>query len=451
MGKFWAPGRQEQLLPGTLSITDGGEIRLTLLVDQGENWFFSEKPDSIPRIVGVLDGNQGVTLDGCFVQSVQLLGLGRATVYVGMAMMGFHFEGDEPIDLVRFQFTIEGLDEWLQISGFKLDYDRALVGARVEFSRPPSIEASLTNGMTLRIGFGATFPGRVLNSAEIRQSVAIDLLSDHPRPLEDFRIVSHRLTQYLRLALDAPVSLADVKGIPGIISNVDDKSSRPHQPTDIYYRSLPFSAKAPTIKIRDILFGYSQVQDQFQSRINSWLDHFDRTHVVFSSYFSSVAENRRFLEDRFLAMIIGLEGYHRSTTSDTRMPHEEFERIRDELLSHCPPDHRTWLEQALRHSNDPTLRTRLKTLIRPFKGLFGNSRSRDSLIDDMVTLRNSMIHLGGGGQEATIEKLDRLRAINKLEALFQLHLLLIAGFNVEEVEEIARRQLRLKQKLDLKT
>jgi ApeA N-terminal domain 1 len=61
-GYFWLPTAPERKIPGTLVITDGGNIELELveLFDESIGGL-----DALERIIGYIEKNDLVTLDNC--------------------------------------------------------------------------------------------------------------------------------------------------------------------------------------------------------------------------------------------------------------------------------------------------------------------------------------------------------------------------------------------------
>lgn len=64
-GYFWLPDREGKKLPGTLTVTDGGEIELEIvgLFHDGKEQF---ENNDISRIVGEIEKDGLVTLEDCF-------------------------------------------------------------------------------------------------------------------------------------------------------------------------------------------------------------------------------------------------------------------------------------------------------------------------------------------------------------------------------------------------
>ena len=65
----------------------------------------------------------------------------------------------------------------------------------------------------------------------------------------------------------------------------------------------------------------------------------------------------------------------------------------------------------------------------------------------VVKTRNYLTHYVESGEEAAATGESLIRLTRKLEALFQLELLRIIGFEIEQIDAMVRRNLNMRQKL----
>ena len=156
-----------------------------------------------------------------------------------------------------------------------------------------------------------------------------------------------------------------------------------------------------------------------------------------------------YLEERFLALAQGLEAYHRSVSDETQMEAAEFEELVKNILNQCPEENREWLERRLIHGNDLSLRNRIKRMIKPFNSIFGDKKERNGLVNKIVKKRNRLTHHGLSLESSTppVRELEHLCL--KMELLFELHFLLLIGFNEGEVNSIIDRCPKLQKKCNL--
>lgn len=100
-GYFWLPSAPERKIPGTLVITDGGNIELEVvgLFDEsieGLNKVLNGK-DELRRIVGHIEKHGLVTLDDCFYKNknISFGGISKSSIYVNKAFLGAAYDDKE--------------------------------------------------------------------------------------------------------------------------------------------------------------------------------------------------------------------------------------------------------------------------------------------------------------------------------------------------------------------
>jgi len=128
------------------------------------------------------------------------------------------------------------------------------------------------------------------------------------------------------------------------------------------------------------------------------------------------------------------------------MKENDFKDLLETLINLCPQKHQKWLYGRLEHGNEVNLSRRLKSLIEPFKELFGTSRERSKFIRSIANTRNYMTHFDQSLQSkaASGEELGFL--FHKMEAIFQFLFLDILGFTQEEIRSVVKNNY-LGQKL----
>ena len=98
-------------------------------------------------------------------------------------------------------------------------------------------------------------------------------------------------------------------------------------PVNIYYSSRPYSTDEPKIYQHDMLFRFRQIQNDAERIINNWLEAYERINPTFDLYFSTQIGCNHTWTVKFLALVQGLEAYHRRTSDEKRMDEAEFEEL----------------------------------------------------------------------------------------------------------------------------
>ena len=450
-GFFWLPEYTENQVPGILRISESGSITLEVICfsdpDFGPYVFKERRLEddediitSIDRIVGITDDGL-ITLDDCSYGNPLGHWLGETStsiIHVHFAFMGFHFDEGEEFTLSKLKFSVEGLDEWMGISGICRDHNEK--SASIHFRHPEEIALNLPDGIELRFTFQANASGRFyppVTEAGITQKAYISLTSKKLRPLEDFLELVSKLQNFLCFAIDETVALDSVVGY---ITKYGYEPS-----IEIYYQSMLHPRMRPNISQNGMLFNYRNVANQLEKILTEWIDNYKTSEPAFNLYFFNSSDTHRYLDKEFLSLIQGIETLHRRNSRETQMPEDEFNNLVAKILDVVPDKKKNWIKEKLRYANELSLRKRMKQMIEPFKDLYGNAKERNSFIQKVIDTRNYFTHYDSrlenkalsGKKLGDLEKLDRLHS--KLKALLQLHFLKLSGMDIKFIKSIANK------------
>jgi len=449
-GFFWLPGKEERKIPGELLVFDGGKAQLEIVGLFDDSIAGRNKGEDISRIIGEIEKDGLVTLDNCFYlqRSLSFGGISRSKLRVNRVFCGVGYERDEKVTLNSVVFSVEGLQEWVAISGINVSYGDQFDTATISYTRQNDITYSLSDGFKLHILFSYMLPGMPhLAEAKISQKIYLKLTSDEDRDFEDFIKIVHHITYFLCFAIDATVTISDVVATSSEV--VQEFAGGVKQPAKIrlFYSSLPFSIEPPKIEADRILFRLIDIAANAERILNNWINAFLVIRPAIGLYFSAVSGTHQYLDGRFLALAQGLETYHRRTSSETLMDTLEFRSLVAKLLWGCDKGKRKWLRSRLMHGNEISLSQRIKRIIEPYKEHLGNTRQRNKIIRGLVNTRNYLTHYDEKTEEQSSKGLGLWLLCQKMEAIFQLHLLQQLGFTKPEIENILENNYKLSQKL----
>ena len=453
-GYFWLPSAPDRRIPGTLTITDGGNIELEVvgLFDEsieGLNNALSGK-DDLKRIVGHIEKYGLVTLDDCFYKNknISFGGISKSTIYVNRALIGVAYDDKEAVRYNKFQFSVEGIDEWVGISGIKVESNLKEKTASITYVPPEEILLNLNIGMKLLITYSWTLPGFPnQKEAKITQKTFFKLISEQELPLNDFISVAHKLTTLLCFAVDKTVCIEQVSGTSDAITqNVGNGKTIP-VPILIYYPSLPYAEIEPKIDWHRMLFRFDQIKNDAERIFNNWFKAYDRIEPALNLYFFAKTGIPKYLDGKFLALVQGLESYHRRTSSEKLMEDAKFNEIVTNLIEYCPKEHQEWLSSKLKYANEISLARRLKRIIEPFRNYFGSNNDRKKIIRKIVDTRNYLTHYDESLEANAAVGRELWLLCLRMEAIFQLHLLHVLGFTTEQIEAIFQNSNELQRKI----
>ena len=454
-GYFWRPSEPDRKLPGTLSISDGGHIELEVIGRFGGRIEVSLNADLNPieRIVGHIEKDGFVTLDDCYYKTLPLSLIGdisKSLIHVGKVFIGVRYdEGESPV-FNTLTFSVEGIDEWVGISGISVEHHFEERTATISYQPPEDISLDLDNGMRLLITFHWTLPGApIIKEARISQKTYFQLVSEEERELKEFTSVVHKITNFLCFAIDKTVSLDSMSATADNLRQDFGEGRTKKVSISIYYSSLPYSKDEPKIQQHDMLFGFGKIQSDVQEKIKNWMEAYEKVAPALDLYFLAKMGMQTYLEARFLALAQGLEAYHRRTSNQKQMDEAEFKELIDNLIDQCPQERKEWLKGKLQYGNEVSLRHRLKSLIELFKEIIGDQKKQKELINRIVNTRNYLTHYDLSLESKAAQGEDLWPLCLKMELLFQLHFLQLIGFTHEQIDAILANSISLKQKLKL--
>lgn len=443
-GYWWLPEKPDNKIPGIIKCTKRGRVELEingafsgLLIDVDTNF---------PIILGMTRKGEAVTLLRCFVINQNLTSPGMQTlqIFAHFLLVGMHVDSLEDLQFSRATFRLQGLDKWVGLSGIDTDYDFKKKSTTINFTPPAPVEAVLSDGITISIRFSWHGPNLVkgVSSATIRQKTHLRLEFEKLIRYEDILKVIGKVNNLLCLAIDEPVGLTEVQ-----LATFELKRQVANEEyledIAIYFQSLPEGSERLKINEHNMLFRYKDIQDCFGEVINRWLEHYEKLEPAFNLYFSLVKKEDLFLENRFLSMIQGLETLHRRTGKNTSISEIDHNKRIQCILELVPGEYQEWLSQKLTYSNEPSLRTRLKELVKPFSDLYGNRKKREAFVNDVVNTRNYLTHFDERLVGKAVSGVDLVPLIQKLRTLFVLHFLLFIGFDQTSIRGVFQTSQKL--------
>ena len=456
LGCFWLPSAPGGVLPGILSISDGGNIELEVIGgfdDKRMGPLFNalrKDPQSaeqiggyIERIVGYIENDGPVTLDDCYFNGhlAQLQGptysLRKLSFLVERAFIRVEYGEGEIPRFNNFIFSVEGIDEWSGISNFRM-LERDEKNTTMSYQVPTNTPLNLNNGMQLFI----TFP-HTCSSIENRISYKTYFTLSSPNALEldEFISVAGKIRSFLCFAINEMIPFDSISAAS---DNLQAHMGKPLL-IDIYDSRYLYFQDEPKIN-RGMLFKFEKIQSNPGLIINNWIEAYEKITPAFNLYFLAKMGEQQYLEERFMALVQGLEAYHRRTSNQKQMDEAEFKELIDNLIDQCPQERKEWLKGKLQYGNEVSLRHRLKSLIEPFKEIIEDQKKQKELINRIVNTRNYLTHYDQSLELEAAQGDALWNLCLKMELLFQLHFLKLIGFSREQIDSLLANSLPLRWK-----
>lgn len=428
-GLFWLPEDSDYQLPGVLRVSKSGEVTLEVnyVYDPYERMNHrrlgyppeGSEDSTVDRIVGLLD-KQAVTLEFCRYLNWDVFhgaftGVSTSTIRADRAFVGFNFGLATEVKFSNIIFSLEGLDEWLRVDGFRVQRHKDGRGGVIKYRRPKDIIVRLPEDIKLKFTFAWRYPSiPVIREACIKQKAYISLFSRKLRTFEYFDDLIKRIHNFFRFATDSTVSIDEITGFSNQI--IQEDLDRPLKtPVNIYFKRLPYAEMTEPINWRTMVFNYRELESSIEVVLTKWLQNHDNLESAFNLYFASRSGVHMFLESQFLLLVQGVETLHRGISG---------------------------IERA-------ELRNRIESIVRPFNIYFGDGDEIERFILLVRDTRNYLTHHNVNLSQRTATGQDLLNLTRRLEALFQLQLLSLLGMNPQSIDRIVNKNKALRYKLGL--
>lgn len=440
-GYFWLPSEPENKIPGQLFIINGGEIELEIAGLFGEKKLTQDQ-EEFHRIIGNIEKHGNITLDDCFYKIKNSFsgGILKSKIICNVAYLGIAFKDDISPQFENISFEIDGLDEWLGITGIKVDKNKDNNTVTISYSPIKTIKFDISDELQIGFTFGYTIPNEGFHiEAKINQKAYIRLLSKKRLNTDEISTIIHRLVSFFSFTIGKNLSIGNLVGKSLQYKREITKSKTIEIAIPIIYQTVYFDEKIPTIKSHEMLLNFSAMENRIDQVLSNWINAYERLSPALDLYFSVKNGGHRHSETKFLALAQGLETYHRRTFTEKPMHQEDYDSLVEKILEGCPEEKKEWLLQRLKNGNELNLRKRLVALIKPYGDLFGNSNKRATLVSKITDTRNYLTHYNEDLEEKTITGFDLMELCDKMEVIFNLHFLSIIGYSKEESITIARQ------------
>lgn len=374
-GYFWLPLTPDHKVPGMLQISDGGKVELEIfgILEKETNPVHAfNNQASLELINGEVESHGYITLENCHYinRSFELSGgISKSKINASRAILGAAFNRNEEVLMDALKFSIEGLSEWVGISGLTSSFEFESGSVQIQYKLPEGILFNINQSLKLMVRFSSKIPSMSgEKSIKIEQETFFELLSGEAVALDDLLSLAFKITTFIGFGVNANVALHSVSATSkGITQDMGEKKLL--VPLTIIYASKPFEKNPPRIERRRMLFNFEVVRSNFESVLRNWLAAYENIDPSLNLYFSVTNGDQKYIENKFLALAQCLETYHRRTSPEKLMDEYQFNRLVEDIKKNCPEEYLEWLSGRIQHGNELSLSRRIKKLLSHLKSL----------------------------------------------------------------------------------
>ena len=446
-GCFWLPSEENDALSGTLEISKKGQITLELMVPVEfpkatvqTPWPFRSDDDNISfdKIIGKVEGDEFVTLCQCECLT-PFSGLNTLQAAVGgpvslqtskfisqYAIIGKNHFGkeEEEVRFSRCTVSFEGLEELLDTGSISVERPSSN-RVTMEYNRPEPIPFKIpyeADDVELILDFRPSSSFGSRNEFSIKQRTYISLSSNKPLSFDSCRNIIWRINKFLCLAIDKPISFESVTVFSKekLVSIGDEEQEIP---MNLYFAGNSHPEIETDISWTTCLFFYRSKEkdkeiEKFVSNLSCWMQNYEKYDIPINLYFASVHGEGN-IESKFLSLAQAIEVLHRQLNNSKKRLDKQVKEMTEEFKD----------------------------------DFFSNDAERENFAQNVRYERNWLTHYDNANSPFMKEYDIRgfIELNRKLEALFQLHLMRLAGMELEGIKEIVKNNYHLRYKLGLAT
>jgi hypothetical protein len=453
-GLWWLPERPTKTVTGTLRYTSSEGIVLELVGS------FKDIKDvgnmlSPEIILGITSDGKPITLYKCFEKSSELNSPGFQTslFHVNLVFVGAYFQDAKDIKFKSMSVYYSYLDQWVDISGFKIECLGQGKESVIKYKQPELIRADISDTLTLAIIFKATgcCDPLFLKQINIKQKTEIKIEVSEDTSFEELKKIIYHIRNFLTIATMKSVQVLNIKGTTKINEEmIDNEVYRP--PVEILYRQLGMPEGQEILHPSEMFFTFNDISDRFEYFLKNWFEKSKLLEPVYNLYFATLHNPHMYLESKFLSLVQAIEPFHQYMYEGKYLSDEEYKPIYNTLVNAIPKETqkelKDRLKEYLRYGNEFSLRKRMKDIINRYRDVVDIFiKDSKSFIEKVVNTRNYLIHRNRllGKDAASGKELYHLT--QKLRICLEACLLGELGFNLHEIRDLFIKHLNYQDEL----
>lgn len=443
-GDWFLPEKPEERLSGEFSFHPEEGMRLELIGDFNFNPLGLDN-SSYETILGVVEGSRQISLFGCFLIQGGGVTLVKGsetakpvlTFVVNLMVDGWYFSTKEEICAKTVLVEIDGLAEWLCVTGFKfddlkLDYAEHTVDLHyklpepIPFEYPAGVEASFdfcVNNLSQPI-FRTSF--------EMTQTARLKLKTDKGLSYHDILQAVYKFQCFLMLCSYGEHYIKRIS-IFNPDYSVDLGIGKPvSRQVDLYFNQH-FTVKETKWDSRNMLVPYPAIRNEFPQLILLWDKIFADFEPAINLLVEQLRDTNGFSDNDFLNLAQAAETIHdRMYPGAVKMPPADYDKLKANIVDNVPADCKDFVKGLLQFGNNVSLATRLGDLVKrcPDSILKVFIGAPETFIKEIRDSRNYYTHYTLSGKKHVKRHYELMKLSQQIQFLLVNDLLLHIG--VEE-------------------
>ena len=453
-GDWFLPEKPEARLSGEVSFNPEEGMKLELIGDFKFNPLGLDN-SSYPTILGVVEGSRQISLFGCFLIQGGGVTLVKGsetakpvlTFVVNLMVDGWYFGTQEEICAKTALVEIDGLAEWLYVSGFKLDelkIDFAGHTVDMHYKLPEPIPFEYPAGMEASFDFCVSNFSQPIfrTSFEMTQTARLKLKTDKGLSYHEILQAVYKFQCFLMLCTYSEHYIKRISIFnPDYSVDLGVGKPVPRQ-VDLYFNQH-FTVKETKWDSRNMLVAYPAIREAFPQLILQW----DKIYIDFEPAINLLVEQLRdrngFSDNDFLNLAQAAETIHdRMYPGAVKMPATDYDKIKKNILDNVPADCKDFVKGLLQFGNNVSLAMRIGDLVKRcpesiLKVFLGDP---ETFIKEIRDSRNYYTHYTLSGKKHVKRHYDLMKLSHQIQFLLVIDMLLYIGVEENLLERLVHNQ-----------
>lgn len=441
-GLWYLPSNPEKKVPGILKYNYKKNINLLELI--GSFYEYSNH-NGEDIILGITTDGDEITLIDCSFKSST--GIPRkkdeipnwnedrqATLSfrITSILKGLLIFKNEDLLFQSVYAEIFNLDEWVGISGLKVEHDRPNSSHTIHYETPEEIKVIINDNVDLKIKFVTNYPMsfRFTKELSINQKTILSFHSKKYLRLEDFISLLRKFNNFLTASLQIPVRIEKIELYCDkfVEDGYKDKIQKQIYAFQIIDSELIFDDKKEQWRM---LFCYNDIRNDFEPIIKKWFSNYEKFESPFNLVLRQFYLSKYYLETMFVNVAQAAESFQSRLNIQNETPKKEqdieINKKWDKIIESAPEDLKEWIKSKVPKQEKYHYSTRIEYLLNEFSNAELNKMigNQSKFVKDINNSRNYYTHYF-----RSMEK-NATSGQELIDLLLRLRLLLICGFLIE--------------------
>lgn len=180
-----------------------------------------------------------------------------------------------------------------------------------------------------------------------------------------------------------------------------------------------------------MIFDYGRIKSDFPTLIKNWYSKYELYEPAFDLVFEQFYNGNTFTVNTFLNLAQSAETFHARVHNHTRIPSEQYRKMKEEILKVVSEDYHSWLNDQFNFGNNLNLHTRLTELSEKY-----SNQILDKILGDKTQFvlkvknsRNYYTHYSKESVKKALKGSELFYLSEKLKILLVCSFLIEIGFD----------------------